>query len=148
MVKRWPRPRAENPQLPAHKPRVTSWTEAAFHPTVVELVVERRGETAQVPPGRSSSASRKLSSKSAAFVLLPLMRGQHLVQWSAKDCPPLAAVTSCGLPLEGGEDRLESVHLTAVRRERHQDRGGDAGVAPLLDPFADACRRTVQSAIR
>ena len=65
-----------------------------------------------------------------------------------KRLPPLAAVTSCGLPLEGGEDRLESVHLTAVRRERHQDRGGDASVAPLLDPFADACRRTVQSAIR
>jgi hypothetical protein len=53
-----------------------------------------------------------------------------------------------GLPLEGGEDRLESVHLTAVGRERYQDRGGDAGVAPLLDPFADAGRRAVQSAIR
>jgi hypothetical protein len=57
--------------------------------------------------------------------------------------PPPAAVTPCGLPLEGGEDRLEPVQLTAVRRERHQDRGGDPGVAPLVDPFADAGRGAV-----
>ena len=43
---------------------------------------------------------------------------------------------------------LEPVHLIAVGRERHQHRGGDAGVAPLLDPFADTRRRAVQSAIR
>jgi|SRR5580700_2471024 hypothetical protein len=53
-----------------------------------------------------------------------------------------------GLPLEGGEDRLEPVHLIAVGRERHQHRGGDAGFAPLLDPFADARRRAIQSAGR
>ena len=53
-----------------------------------------------------------------------------------------------GLPLEGGEDRLEPVHLIAVGRERHQHRGADAGFAPLLDPFADARRRAIQSAIR
>jgi hypothetical protein len=47
-----------------------------------------------------------------------------------------------GLPLEGGEDRHEPVHLIAVGRERHQHRGGDAG-APLLDPFADARRRAI-----
>jgi beta-lactamase family protein len=52
------------------------------------------------------------------------------------------------LPLEGGEDRFEPVDLIAVRRERHQDRGGDAGVAPLLDPFADAVRRAEERAIR
>jgi len=54
---------------------------------------------------------------------------------------------SCVLPLKGGENRLEPVHLISVGRERHQDRGCDTGVAPLLDPFADAGRRAVQSAI-
>jgi hypothetical protein len=62
--------------------------------------------------------------------------------------PPSAAVTPFGLPLEGGEDRLEPVHLITIGRERHQDGGGDAGVSPLLDPFADAGGRAVQSAIR
>ena len=55
----------------------------------------------------------------------------------------LQGATSRGLPLEGGEDRLEPAQLTAVRRERHQDRGGNAGVAPLVDPFADAGRGAV-----
>ena len=59
----------------------------------------------------------------------------------------LAAVTPCGLPLEGIKDRLEPVHLVAVWRERHQDGSGDAGSAPFFDPFADTGCRAVKSAI-
>src|SRR5215469_4578497 len=56
MVKRWPRPRAENPQLPTHKPRVTLWTEAVLHPTVVELVGARSGK---IGPGIAQQVEQR-----------------------------------------------------------------------------------------